>query len=122
MVRRPHGRDTRERLGLVEHDPDEPAVDPFGARSLERVLPDVVLRLILHEALEPHDVERRVTRGHVGAEVEDPRLDPARFARRDRANRMLLARGHDRVPEIGATGPVEEVDLEALGRQTSPCG
>ena len=72
---------------------------PLRAELLERGLADVVLRLVLHQALEAHHVERRVVERHVRAVVEDAGLDPAGLARRDRPDAELLARPHDRVPQ-----------------------
>src|SRR5436190_19414615 len=47
-----------ELANALELDSDELARDALAADLLERRLPDVVLRLLLHEALEPAHLER----------------------------------------------------------------
>src|SRR5262245_33586993 len=116
-VRRPDPGDAGQRFRVVEDDPHELAVDPFPPRPFECRLADVVLLLLLDEPLEAHDVEGRVAQRHGGAVVEDPRLDPPRLALRDGAAAGPVARGDDRVPEIGAAAGVEEVHLEARHRR-----
>ena len=102
VMRRPRHGDAREGLARLELDADELAVDALPAEPLERLLADVVLRLLLDQPLEARDVKRRVGEREVGAAVEDAGLDAAGLVRRDRPDRELLAGGHDRVPHVVA--------------------
>src|SRR4029079_13176856 len=119
-ARRPRPSDARQRLRVVEVDADQLAVDALGPNALQRVLADVVLRLILDQALKAHHVEGGVLDRDVGAPVEDAGLRPARLVRRYRAGVVLGAGLHDRVPQLAATRAVEQVDLEA--RHGGPAG
>src|SRR6266550_3340313 len=112
LVGVPVFRHLRPELGPQQLDAHELPIDPFATDPFQRVLADVVLWLFLDQALEPHHVERGVGQPHVGAVVEDARLDPSRLARRDRPDPELLARVHDRVPEVVSTSSIQEVDLE----------
>jgi hypothetical protein len=99
-MRRPGDGDARDGLARLELDADELPVDALPAEPLERLLADVVLRLVLDEPLEARDVKRRVGDREVGSAVEDARLDAATLVRRDRPDRELLAGRHDRVPHV----------------------
>ena len=48
------------KLAALELDTDQLPADAFGPELLERGLPDVVLRLLLHQALQAHHVKRGV--------------------------------------------------------------
>ena len=116
-----HG-DPRQRLARVELDADQLAVDARSAQRLERLLADVVLRLLLDQPLEARDVKRRVGEREVGAAVEDAGLDPPGLVRGDRPDRELLAGRHDRVPHLVAARPVEQVHLEPGHRRPAGPG
>src|SRR5437879_6339897 len=59
----------RTQLVAFDLDAHQLAVDPRASQLLQGALPDVVLRLLFDEALEPHHVERRVAQPEVGPVV-----------------------------------------------------
>jgi hypothetical protein len=78
---------------------------------LQRVLPDVVALLVLNEPLQAGDFEWVVGERHVGAIVEDARLDAAGLARGDRTDVVGSTGLHDPFPEVVAPIRVSEIDL-----------
>jgi hypothetical protein len=94
-----------------------PATDPLECR-----LPDVVGFLLLHQPLQAGDLEGVVGQAHVGAVVEDPGLDPARLARRDRTDVVRATGLHDPLPQVVPAIRIPEVDLvpDLSGPSRSP--
>src|SRR5436190_18400921 len=114
---RPHLRELRAELSdALELDAHELAGNALLPDLLERRLADVVLRLLLHEPLEPADLERVRREVHVGVVVVDPGLDAASLHRGDGADVELLPRLEDGVPELLALVVADQVDLETLHR------
>src|SRR6266540_6540216 len=107
----PEFRRPRVDLRTMNLDARELPLDAHFLDSREGLLPDEVR--LLFEVDEPPEVDlvRVVLERHVGAVVQDPRLDPSDLGGRDRPDVVLLARLHDPVPQLEASAPVEEIDL-----------
>src|SRR5437870_8635757 len=93
-------------FGLVELDGRAFDLDPgnLSANALRldasqgRPADEVLGLVEVHGPSEPEFIGV-VREGHVGAVVEDPRLDPADVRGAGRPNLVALARGHDPLPQ-----------------------